>query len=328
MPDSSLRIGTRGSALALWQANRLKTLLTRKHGVTCELVRIRTTGDQKPDVPLSVIGGKGAFIKEIESALLAGDVDLAVHSAKDIPSEVAAGTLLASYPECEDPRDALVVRADVSGKTLEALPEGALVGTGSLRRACQLRALRPDLKISGIRGNVDTRLRKLREGEFDAIVLALAGLRRLNLAAEVSQVLEPDLVLPAVAQGILAVQAREDSGAGALVGAIDDPEIRLRATVERAFLTCFAASCQVPVAGHATLTREGSGAKRVDFVARIISLDGKNIFQGTDSIQISEDADTRSILGDAADLGRRVGQLVLDQGGQQVLDEIYRQEPS
>ena len=203
-----LTIGSRGSQLALWQARWIQARLTDL-GEESRIEIIRTTGDRITDVPLAKVGMKGLFTKEIEEALVRGDIDIAVHSMKDMPTEVPHGLTIAAIPEREDPRDAIV------GVPLAELREGASVGTSSLRRSAQLRALRPDLLIDSIRGNVDTRLRKLEDLQFDAIVLASAGLRRLGLEGRIAEVLEPEVMCPAVGQGALAVETQRDDGFGA-----------------------------------------------------------------------------------------------------------------
>ena len=209
-----LRIGTRGSALALWQANHVKKMLAGTRGIEFELVRIQTSGDRFQSASLEQIGAeagtKGVFIKEIEDALIAGKIDLAVHSMKDVPTEIPAGLVFSAIPKREDPRDCLISR---EGRALKDLPDGARVGTSSLRRQAQLRHHRPDLEVVDIRGNVDTRIKKLDAGEFDAIVLAMAGVNRLGLKDKISQVFDEDLMLPAVGQGALGIETRlEDVG--------------------------------------------------------------------------------------------------------------------
>lgn len=305
----SLRIGTRGSKLALWQAERVKALLANS-GLDCELVIIKTTGDRNQTAPLSEIGGKGVFIKEIEAALLRGDVDLAVHSAKDLPSELAEGTALAAFPEREDPRDAIATR---DGGGLDSLPADARVGTGSLRRRSQILAHRSDLQMLDIRGNVDTRLRKLDEGQYDAIVLACAGLKRLGLSARASEVLDTETMIPAVGQGTLAIQTRADEVESQMRDALDDAHTRIRALAERAFLARFQGDCQVPVAGHATL------GETLTLRARVASLDGTRIVEARDEVTLDGHDDEAS----ARALGTRVGEDVLERGGAEILEEIY-----
>ncbi|MBM3782889.1 MAG: hydroxymethylbilane synthase [Acidobacteria bacterium] len=244
---SVLVIGSRGSKLALWQADHIATRLRELgHGTRIEV--IQTTGDKITDVALSKVGTKGLFTKEIEEALLEGSIDLAVHSAKDMPTELPAGLVLSAFPEREDPRDAMI------GSTLDGLPRGAMVGTSSLRRAAQLKALRPDLDIRDLRGNVDTRLRKQAEGQYAAIVLAAAGLKRLGWQDRITEFLDPARFVPAVGQGALAIETRADQGAGHVaVLALDDAGTRARVTAERAALAAMGGGCQVPLGAHAVI---------------------------------------------------------------------------
>jgi len=247
-----LRIGTRGSSLALWQANHIAESLAKLHGVETELVRIRTSGDRLQSASVAQVneaigaeGGKGIFIKEIEDALLSGAVDLAVHSVKDVPTETPSGLTFAAITRREDPRDCLISRG---GLTLEKLPPGARIGTSSLRRQAQLRHHRADLDVVDLRGNVDTRIRKLEGGEFDAIVLAMAGVTRLGASAKVTQIFDEDLMLPAVGQGALGIETRaDDAQTSRLVAALDDEETRACITAERALLRELQGGCQVPL---------------------------------------------------------------------------------
>jgi hydroxymethylbilane synthase len=257
-----LRIGTRRSALALWQAEHVAALLRgAKPDLEIELVRMTTQGDRFLHEPLAAMGGKGLFVREIEEALLRGEVDLAVHSLKDLPAGTPAGLRLARPLKREDPRDALVAR---EGQRLDDLPRGARVGTSSLRRNVQLRAIRPDLRMVPIRGNVQTRLGKTlgpaASGEelLDAVVLALAGLKRLGLEGSVTEALEPARCLPAVGQGILAIQHRDgDDRARALLEPFGDPATEVAARAERALLEALGAGCDVPLGGYATLGEAG-----------------------------------------------------------------------
>lgn len=243
-----LRLATRGSQLALTQSGHVASALTAATGRAVEIVVVRTRGDEVTDRPLAQVGGKGLFTKEIEDALLAGHADFAVHSMKDMPTEQPEGLVFGAIPVREDPRDVLV------GARLDELPPGAIVGTGSARRVAQLAALRPDLDIQGIRGNVDTRISRVREGRYRAIVLAAAGIRRLGRAEDIAQALEPDQMLPAVGQGALAVQARADATRVLeLLAAIHDPSTARCVDAERAFLRAIAGGCSVPAACHATL---------------------------------------------------------------------------
>jgi hydroxymethylbilane synthase len=249
--NERLVIATRGSQLALWQAHHVKARLEAvAPGITVELEIIKTSGDKILDVPLAKVGGKGLFVKEIEQALVEKSADLAVHSMKDVPAELAPGLVLCAVSTREVPWDALCTR---DGKTLETLAQGAKVGTSSMRRQSQLLARRPDLQIALLRGNVPTRLRKLDEGEFDAIVLAAAGLHRLGLDDRISQVLPLELSIPAVAQGVLAIEIRDgDARVRDLVrAAIHDEPTYQKMLAERAFLAKMGGSCQTPLAAHA-----------------------------------------------------------------------------
>jgi hydroxymethylbilane synthase len=246
-----LVIATRGSALALWQAHHVKARLEAvAPGLTVELAIIKTSGDAIQDVPLAKVGGKGLFVKEIEQALIERTADLAVHSMKDVPAELAPGLELAAISAREDPRDALCAREPV---TLATLAHGARIGTSSMRRQCQLLARRPDLRIAMLRGNVPTRIAKLDAGEFDAVVLAAAGLVRLGLGARISEPLAVDVSIPAVAQGVLAIETRiADERSRALArAAIHDEPTAQRIAAERAFLARLGGSCQTPLAAHA-----------------------------------------------------------------------------
>jgi len=247
----TLRVGTRGSALALVQTRLvIEALHAHDESIACEVVTITTRGDVRLDVPLSTLGGRGVFAAELEQALRAGEVDVAVHSAKDLPSTLASDMTLGAFLPREDARDVVVTR----GPLLADLPHGAIVGTSSPRRACQLRALRPDLQLRDIRGNVGTRLRKLDEGQYDAIVLAAAGLRRLGLAGRVTEWLGADRMLPSVGQGAIAVEMRAgDAYPAELLATIDHAETRARVVAERAFLARLGAGCAAPTAAHATI---------------------------------------------------------------------------
>jgi hydroxymethylbilane synthase len=237
-----LKIGTRGSQLALWQANWIAARLAEL-GESVEIEIIKTTGDRITDVALSKVGSKGLFTKELEEALLDRRVDLAVHSLKDVPTDLPEGLILAAIPEREDPRDAVI------GHKLSELKTGAKVGTSSLRRAAQLRLARPDLAIEDIRGNLDTRLRKLDEGQYDAIILAAAGLRRLGWAHRIAEILDPSVMCPAVGQGALAVETRLDAPPVCAKLMHQDTHTAVRA--ERAFLAALGGGCQVPIGAYA-----------------------------------------------------------------------------
>jgi hydroxymethylbilane synthase len=266
-------IGSRGSGLAMCQSEHIADLLRRlvsKAEVVIEV--IRTTGDKIADVPLSRVGGKGLFTKEIEEALLAREVDLAVHSMKDLPTDLPEGLCVGAVPKREDPHDVLVSR---KGYPLDRLPSGARVGTSSLRRAAQLQAYRRDLDVVPIRGNVDTRLRKIREGEVDAAVLAAAGLRRMGFTEEITQVIPSDIMLPAPAQGALAIETREDDeDMLQMLTQLDDPESHNRITAERTFLAAMEGGCQVPLGALATRDND-----RIVLDACVCSLDGTQVLR-------------------------------------------------
>jgi hydroxymethylbilane synthase len=297
-----ITIGTRSSKLALTQTNMIKAALESAHpGLEVRIEHITTKGDIILDRPLSAIGDKGLFVTEIEDAMREGRVDLAVHSAKDLPSDLPEDMVLAAFPPREDPRDALVAR---NGYTLATLPQGAVVGTSSLRRSCQLRAIRPDLQIKELRGNIDTRVRKLHEGQYDAIVLAAAGLLRIGIGHEISEYLEPDVMLPAVSQGILGLEIRaNDPAVAALLAPLNHPEVQAAAEAERAFLARIGGGCQVPIAAYAQLAGDSISLKGL-----IGAIDGRTL-RG----EISGSAQ------DAASLGTQLAEQLLAQGGQDLL---------
>lgn len=266
----ALRIGTRGSPLALAQAAMVRARLAAAHGWAPERIdvrTIRTTGDVIRDRPLSELGGKGLFTKEIEEALAAGEVDIAVHSAKDMPTVLPDGLIIAAVLPREDPRDVFISR---KAPSLRNLPPGAMVGTASLRRQALVKQLRPDLQVMPFRGNVETRLRKLDAGEVDATLLALAGLKRLGLADAATETLAADEFIPAVGQGIIAIEARaNDTATRNLLAAIDHADSMMALITERAFLTVLDGSCRTPIAGHATISGD-----RVQFRGLIAKPDG------------------------------------------------------
>ena len=248
-------IGTRGSQLALYQAGSIKTQLEHLYsGLKVELVKIKTTGDKITDVPLAKVGGKGLFVKEIEEALLRGEIDLAVHSMKDVPVTLPAGLHLSAITRREDPRDVLISR---KAKSFRDLPQGGILGTSSLRRQAQLRHLRPDLRIQPLRGNLDTRLRKLDEGAMAAIVLAAAGVKRLGWEDRITEYLDPSVSLPAIGQGALGLECRvEDARINALLAPLNHADSSRCVRAERAFLMRLSGGCQVPIAAHARLEGE------------------------------------------------------------------------
>lgn len=304
---SSLVVGTRGSPLALWQAEWVQQKLREiAPQLSVELQRIKTSGDKILDVPLAKVGGKGLFVKEIEEALLRGEIDLAVHSMKDVPTALPDGLGILCIPPRENPQDVLVSR---QGQTLEQLPTGARIGTSSLRRQAQLLRRRPDFHISMLRGNLDTRLRKVREGEFDAIVLAAAGLRRMGWVNQVTEYLAPEVSLPAIGQGALAIEGRtSDSFVRDLLQPLDDPPTRTAVTAERALLDRLEGGCQVPIGAHATITGD-----RLALDALIASVDGRRVVR--DRIE--------GPVSDARDLGLHLAERLLSQGGDEILKEIY-----
>lgn len=310
MSAFSLKLGTRGSMLAMAQANWVKERLeARWPRLVIELVPMRTRGDKILDTPLYQMGGKGLFLKEIEEALLRKEIDLAVHSIKDVPADLPPGLHLAAIPEREDPRDVLVSRR---GLRLDELPIGARVGTSSLRRQAQLLAIRPDLEVRPLRGNVDTRLRKLKEAPLDAVILAAAGLRRLGLVDRVTQFLEPEVMIPAIGQGALGLECRvEDPEINRLVRALNHRPSSCAVKAERAFLRRLEGGCQVPVAAHASL-HDGNFILR----AMVASPDGKRVVRGQ---RIS----TPSM---AEATGQALAEELLDRGASEILGEIYKNQ--
>lgn len=269
-----LTIGSRGSKLALWQANWVRDGLMRLHsGLEVRIEIIKTSGDIMRDVPLSVIGGKGVFTKEIEEALLEGRIDLAVHSLKDLPTILPEGLQLSAISEREDARDALILSAQsyAPNTTIESLPEGATVGTSSQRRMAQLRHLRKDIRIKDLRGNVDTRLRKLDEGDYDAIILASAGLRRLGYAHRINQAIPTETILSAVGQGALAIETRDDDARTIhFIQPLNHEPTRLACAAERSLLRALGGGCQTPIAAHAIIDK---GRLKLDGLVASVSGD-------------------------------------------------------
>jgi hydroxymethylbilane synthase len=308
----TMRIATRGSQLALWQARHIQGRLEERYpGLRVELVVIKTRGDKILDVPLAKVGGKGLFVKEIEDALLAGAADMAVHSMKDVPAELPQGLKIGVIPQREQPTDTLL---SVHYAGLDALPSGARVGTSSLRRQTQLLAVRPDLNVVSLRGNLDTRVRKLHEGAFDAIVVATAGLRRLGLSAPHAEELAPPRFYPAVAQGALGIEYRTDRpDLDELLSFLDHPASRVCVEAERAFLFALDGGCQVPIAGHALLDDAG---RTVHLTGLVADLSGDTIIVRSGTAKLK----------DAAALGASVAQEVLGAGGRAILEAVYRQD--
>jgi hydroxymethylbilane synthase len=303
---AKLRIGSRGSQLALWQANHVAALL-REQGHTVEIEVIKTTGDKITSVALAKVGTKGMFTKEIEEALHDHRVDLAVHSLKDVPTELEHEFELAAIMKREDPRDAFI---SVNFSSLEELPQGAKVGTSSLRRQCQLKSVRPDLEVFPLRGNVDTRLRKLESGEYDAIILAAAGVLRLGLDTHVRSRISADVMCPAVGQGALAIEVRRgDQQTKTLLAFLNDADTYAAIDCERALLGSLGGGCQVPIGAYA----EKRGG-RLFLRAMVGRPDGSEILR--------EQADGT----DGVKLGRETAQTLLWRGADKILNDVYAQE--
>jgi len=302
----TLRIATRKSQLALWQAEHVSALLRQSHpGLHVELVPISTQGDRIQDRSLAAIGGKGLFIKELEVALEERRADIAVHSMKDVPGDVPAGFMIAVVLQRADPLDALVTS---KATRLEDLPRGARIGSSSLRRQAQLLAARPDLRIEPLRGNVDTRLRKLDAGEMDAIILACAGLIRLGLQARIAARLDPRVSLPAVSQGVIGIECRtDDAPTRSLLDVLDHPATRTAMDAERAFAHRLGGSCQSPIAAHATIDGD-----RLTLEGLVAEPDGSRLLR---------DALTGSVH-DPADLGRRLAERILELGAGPLLERL------
>jgi len=304
----ALRIGTRGSMLAKWQAEYVRKLIFQKTGVDAEIVIIKTTGDKLQTAPFSQIGGKGVFTKELEEALLDDVVDLAVHSVKDIPTDVPSRLCFPAVCRREDVRDCLV---GANGATLATLRQGARVGTSSLRRQSQIRHLRPDLDIRDLRGNVDTRLKKVDSGEYEAVMLAKAGLDRLGLSGRITEVMQPESFLPAVGQGAIAIQARlRDEEMGEALGVLDDSPTRQAIMAERALLAMLEGGCQVPLGAWARVERA-----ELVMDAVVCSPDGMQ--------RVAQRA--TGSPEQARELGQRLAQMLVDAGAGSILEEVSRQ---
>jgi len=302
---ANLRIGSRGSQLALWQANHISMLL-RARGHDVEIEIIHTTGDKITEVALAKVGTKGMFTKEIEEALAAGRVDLAVHSLKDLPTELAPGFEIAAITERQDPRDAF---CSVRFSSFEQLPQGGRVGTSSLRRQAQLKAIRPDLDIHPLRGNVDTRLRKLEQGEYDAIILASAGLRRLGKTQLIKQIIPAEIMCPAAGQGALGIEIRKgDAATRQHLEFLNDLAARAATTCERALLNRLGGGCQVPIGALAEMR---NGKLHLDAI--VADPDGIRL------LRESRDGD----LNDPEQLGNAVGDTLLSRGGEEILEAVY-----
>jgi hydroxymethylbilane synthase len=305
-----LRIATRKSPLALWQAEHVKARLQQAHGgLEVELVTMSTQGDKILDTPLAKIGGKGLFVKELEQGMLEGRADIAAHSIKDVPMEFPEGLYLSTILEREEPCDAFV-----SNKydTLDDLPEGAVVGTSSLRRRCQLLNKRPDLQIEDLRGNVNTRLSKLDDGQYDAIILACAGLIRLEMQDRIKQSISSDIILPAVGQGSVGLEAREgDDETLELISILDHPTTRYRVVAERALNHGLNGGCQVPIACHATVSDD-----ELHLRALVGEPDGSNIVSGEKTGNVN----------DAETIGTELASELLGKGAKEILDRLYAEQ--
>lgn len=300
-----LRIGTRGSILAKWQAESIRKQLFAATGMEAEIVIIKTAGDKMQQMPLTQIGGKGIFVKELEEALLEEAIDLAVHSVKDIPTDIHSRLMFPAVCRRDDVRDCLV------GSALTNLRQGARVGTSSLRRQAQLLHLRPDLDIRDLRGNVDTRLRKVESGEYEAVMVSKAGLDRLGQSQRISETLEPDVCMPAVGQGAIAVECRlRDTEAGDILAPLDNAETRTAIIAERALLGALHGGCQVPLGAWARIER---GELVMD--ACVCSVDGVQYVK-------------QRAVGppdQAAALGEHMARLLIEAGAQSILEEVSRQ---
>lgn len=341
---STIRIATRKSPLALWQAEAIRDALLALHtDLAVELLPMSTRGDKILDAPLAKIGGKGLFVKELEAALLDGRADIAVHSTKDVPMHLPEGLHLGIICQREDPHDALVLPSQserAEARTIQSindLPQGAVIGTSSLRRQCQLQQLRPDLQFKSLRGNVNTRLAKLDSGEFDAIVLAAAGLRRLGFADRISVLLAPDQLLPAVGQGALSIELRSDDKASqALLQPLHDPHTAACVLAERAMNRRLNGGCQVPIAGFAhlsgfdngNLVAESNGSLSLE--GRVGAIDGSRLLIESETVDLAflaqTGAETPAYIAIATQLGETIAERLLSRGAQALLDEVYENQ--
>jgi len=304
----AVRIGTRGSLLARWQADFVRKKIFQATGVDAEIVVIKTTGDKLQQAPFSQIGGKGVFIKELEEALLEEQIDLAVHSVKDIPTDVPSGLCFPAVCRRDDARDCLIA---ANGATLASLRQGARLGTSSLRRQAQLRHLRPDLDVRDLRGNVDTRLRKVESGEYEAIVLAKAGLDRLGWSNRISEVLAQETCMPAVGQGAIAVQARvKDAEFSDALAPLDDAETRQSIVAERALLAAVEGGCQVPLGAWARFEKS-----ELVMDAVVCSPDGTQMVRQRASGPQDQ----------GRELGVKIAEMLLASGAREILEGVYRQ---
>jgi hydroxymethylbilane synthase len=304
-----IRIGTRGSKLALTQSEWIKSQIeAHQANVQVDLVIIKTKGDNILDAPLSQIGGKGLFVKEIEEALLKEEIDLAVHSMKDMPAELSEGLKISVYPKRENPRDAFVSRLY---KSLQDLPHGAKIGTSSLRRSAQLLSTRPDFKIVPLRGNVDTRLKKLETEDLQAVILAVAGLNRLGLEKRITQIIEPDVIMPAIGQGALGIEIRKnDQKLDDVLHFLNHEQTETMVRAERAFLKTMEGGCQIPLATHGRIL-----GGEIIIQGLVSELDGSRIIK-------------KQVKGkphEPEKLGQKLAELLLNSGGREILEQVYRE---
>jgi hydroxymethylbilane synthase len=301
-----VRIGTRGSPLAVWQAEWIRSRLLDLHPqYEAELTKIKTTGDKITDVPLAQVGGKGLFVKEIETALLEGRIDLAVHSMKDMPAEIPPGLCIGGMPERENPLDVLISR---NGQSFEDLPKGARIGSSSLRRRAQVRHVRPDVTVHPLRGNLDTRIRKLETEGLDAIIVAAAGVKRLGLKARITEYLPETIMLPAIGQGALAIETREDDDTILrLIAPLDHRETRLAVKSERAFLARLEGGCQVPIAARARIVGD-----ELELTGLVAEVDGSVVLRET----------ITGVVDQHEKLGVELANRLLKKGGREILENI------
>jgi hydroxymethylbilane synthase len=304
--NDPIKIGTRGSKLALWQSSWVKTVLENQiPSIPIELVIIKTEGDKILDVPLAKVGGKGLFVKEIEQALFARRIDIAVHSMKDMPADIPQGLSIGAIPERENPADVFISRTGVRFNELAA---GSIIGTSSLRRSAQLRHARPDIVIRPIRGNLDTRLKKLESENFDALVLAAAGVKRLNFEHKIAEHLDPEIVLPAIGQGALCIEIRKDDATiGPLVAPLDHAPTRTTVAGERAFLNRLQGGCQVPIAGHGRIS-----GNRFTLTGLVAEVDGTRLIKGVKSGPLDSPEAT----------GIELAEELLSRGADKILEKL------
>jgi hydroxymethylbilane synthase len=309
--NNPIKIGTRGSKLALWQANWVKSVLEQNFPPTpIELIVIKTQGDKILDVPLAKVGGKGLFVKEIEQALLTRRIDIAVHSMKDMPAGIPEGLCIGAIPKRENPVDVFISR---NGAGFNELAAGSVIGTSSLRRGAQLRHARPDIVIQPIRGNLDTRLKKLESENFDALVLAAAGVKRLNLEHKITEYLDPEIMLPAVGQGALCIEIRkDDSTVGPLVASLEHAPTRAVVAGERAFLNRLEGGCQVPIAGHGRISE-----KQFAITGLVAEVDGSRVIKGEKS----------GPLDSAETIGIDLAEELLAGGADKILEQLKSMAP-